>query len=136
MERIVFENILNGLPFDSQQEFDSDFKIRLYSTMDRFGMSGGLTFDRFFVSGFKSWEIKGVMTIVKSYVDDRKLPSSVLETRTKFYRKLKDPEDFICYMGQFGMDHKSVDFRFRGWAFFEWEDLGIGHIVENFLLKG
>lgn len=127
-------------------------KKDLYALMNKYGMSASTAYLRFFVKGFKQWEIQGVSELrdefIKTFVfgnsdkdkycidHDDVLSIDPTYNDNRFYTlisSLKIGKDFCDFMAARGMSSQmTVRTRFKTNNWKPWEIKGIQHIIEDF----
>lgn len=63
----VFDKIRQGNTLIAS-DLTAEEKRRLADLMVRYGATGGYTYDRFFVKGFKPWELQGVDVLEEEFI--------------------------------------------------------------------
>lgn len=123
-------------------------KKLLWEIMKRYGASQGFAYDRFFKEGFLQWELIGINSIKRKFLESHQtdlfpegnVPEGFIETICQndgeFYRTLGRAfglkKIFTDYMGTLGMGSNSVLNKFSTDDWKAYERVGVLAVVGDF----
>lgn len=158
MNKDIFNILLIPHKHFKSNDLTVDQKKLLYSIMMKHGASYSLGYDRFFKEGFEKWEMLGINTIKKDFLQlhDKEIANAIPEdssdndrgyaavlelnadTKGGFWKTLSQVyalrSVFREYMFKLGMlSGVTIMKRFKNDDWKEWELIGINKIIEEFI---
>lgn len=158
MNKDIFNILLIPHKHFKSNDLTVDQKKLLYSIMMKHGASYSLGYDRFFKEGFEKWEMLGINTIKKNFLQlhDKEIANAIPEdssdndrgyaavlelnadTKGGFWKTLSQVyalrSVFREYMFKLGMlSGVTIMKRFKNDDWKEWELIGINKIIEEFI---
>lgn len=158
MNKDIFNILLIPHKHFKSNDLTADQKKLLYSIMMKHGASYSFGYDRFFKEGFEKWEMLGINTIKKNFLQlhDKEIANAIPEdssdndrgyaavlelnadTKGGFWKTLSQvyalKSVFREYMFKLGMlSGVTIMKRFKNDDWKEWELIGINKIIEEFI---
>lgn len=158
MNKDIFNILLIPHKHLKSNDLTADQKKLLYSIMMKHGASYSFGYDRFFKEGFEKWEMLGINTVKKNFLQlhDKEIANAIPEdgsdndrgyaavlelnsdTKGGFWKTLSQvyalKSVFREYMFKLGMlSGVTIMKRFKNDDWKDWELIGIKKIIEEFI---